>query len=301
MVAGMLRAAAVASVLSFASPISAQDVPTTAPPATVLLWPDGAPGALGDAAKDKPSVILHRAPVPASTHPAIVVCPGGGYGHLAMDHEGRQIAAWLNGLGITAVVLDYRHRAKGYGHPYPLLDAQRAVRLVRANADAWGIDPHAVGVIGFSAGGHLASSVCVHHDGGDPEAQDPIDRQSCRPDFAVLCYAVLAFGQDFTHRGSQDNLLGKAPTDALVREMSSEQQVAATTPPTFLWHTTADPVVPVRNSVAYYLALVQHGVPCEMHLFADGPHGIGLAKGTAAGAWPDLCARWLQTRGVLPQ
>ncbi len=268
-------------------------------PATIPLWRDGAPGALGTAAKDRPAVIVHRAPKGAAPTPAIVICPGGGYGHLAMGHEGRDIAAWLGTLGITGVVLDYRHRGKGYGHPAPLLDAQRAIRLVRHHAAEWDVDAGKVGVIGFSAGGHLASSVCVHHDEGDPRATDPIDRRSCRPDFAVLCYPVIAFGREFTHRGSQRNLLGADADAALVAEMSSERQVRADTPPTFLWHTTADRVVPPRNSVDYYLALVEHGVPCELHCFEQGRHGVGLAEGLAAGRWPELCARWLVTRGVL--
>lgn len=269
-------------------------------PTPVLLWPDGAPGALGTEAKDKPKVLLFRAQDDAA-HPAIVVCPGGGYGHLAMGHEGHQIARWLNGIGITAVVLDYRHRGKGYGHPAPLQDVQRAFRLVRHQSAHWGIDPTKVGVLGFSAGGHLASSVSVHHDDGNASATDAIDRNSCRPDFSVLCYAVLAFGQPFSHRGSQRNLLGKEPADALVAKMSSERHVDSTTPPTFLWHTSNDRVVPARNSVAYYLALLEHKVPCEMHLFEQGRHGIGLGKGLAAESWPSLCQRWLIIRGILKE
>tara|TARA_R110002072_G_scaffold46591_2_gene128852 strand:+ start:25287 stop:26213 length:927 start_codon:yes stop_codon:yes gene_type:complete len=274
------------------------------PPESVLLWPDGAPGALGTEAKDKPRVIVYRAagkPTGAndSPTPAIVICPGGGYGHLAMDHEGHQIAAWCNSLGVTGVILEYRHRGKGYGHPAPLQDVQRAMRLVRHHAKNWRIDANKVGVIGFSAGGHLASSVSVHHDQGNPEALDAIEQQSCRPDFSVLCYAVLAFGQPFTHKGSQRNLLGKQPSEELVAKMSSDRQITKTTPPAFLWHTTADRVVPAENSIAYYLALQEHQVPCELHVFEKGRHGIGLAKGHAAERWPSLCHRWLITRGVL--
>ncbi|MFT4512995.1 MAG: acetyl esterase/lipase [Planctomycetota bacterium] len=269
-------------------------------PEVVLLWPDGAPGALGSAAKDKPRVLVYRAQVSGTAQtPAIVICPGGGYGHLAMGHEGHQIAAWLNSIGVTGVILEYRHRGKGYGHPAPLQDVQRAMRLVRHHNKDWRVDQSKVGVLGFSAGGHLASSVSVHHDGGDAKATDAIEQQSCRPDFSVLCYAVLAFGQPFTHKGSQRNLLGKQPSAELVGKMSSDRQVNATTPPTFLWHTTADSGVPPENSVAYYLALRKHKVPCEMHLFEKGRHGIGLGKGHAAEAWPTLCKRWLITRGVL--
>ena len=270
-------------------------------PIEQILWPNGAPGALGAAPKDRPKLLVWPAKQDDGETPAVVVCPGGGYGHLAMDHEGKQIATWLNSIGVTAAVLDYRHRGKGYGHPAPLRDAQRALRVVRANAASWRIDPKRVGVLGFSAGGHLASSVCVHHDGGGGEDSDPVERMSCRPDFAVLCYAVLAFDRPFTHRGSQRNLLGEDAAAPLVAEMSSERQVDANTPPTFLWHTTADRAVPVENSLAYYAALRRAGVPCELHCFEHGRHGIGLGRGLAASAWPRLCRRWLVARGVLDQ
>ena len=161
------------------------------------------------------------------------------------------------------------------------------------------VDPARVGVLGFSAGGHLASSVSVHHDAGDPDAADKVERASCRPDFAVLCYPVIAFGQPFTHKGSQRNLLGKDPEADMVAEMSSERHVDARTPPTFLWHTSADRAVPVENSLAYYAALRRAGVPCELHCFERGRHGVGLGKKLAASAWPKLCQRWLVARGVL--
>jgi len=274
---------------------------TAQSPVEVLLWPDGAPGALGTEAKDQPKLLVWRAQAEDGATPTVVVCPGGGYNHLAMGHEGKQIAAWLNSIGVTAAVLDYRHRGKGYGHPAPLQDAQRALRTVRANADSWSVDPARTGVLGFSAGGHLASSVSVYHDSGEAEHADPIERQSCRPDFSVLCYAVLAFDQPFTHRGSQRNLLGEDPPPALVAEMSSERHVDEATPPTFLWHTTADRAVPVENSLAYYAALRRAGVPCELHCFEQGRHGVGLGKGLAASAWPDLCRRWLVARKVLAE
>ncbi|MCK5942486.1 MAG: alpha/beta hydrolase [Planctomycetes bacterium] len=270
-------------------------------PDTVLLWPDGAPGALGDEPKDQPKLLVWHAGKTDAARPAIVVCPGGGYGHLAMGHEGREIAAWLTSIGVTALVLDYRHRGKGYGHPAPLQDAQRALRTARARAAAWRIDPERIGVLGFSAGGHLAASACVHHDAGDREAADAIDRQSCRPDFAVLCYPVIAFGQPFAHRGSQRNLLGEHAPEELVARMSCERQVDASTPPTFLWHTTEDRGVSLQNSLSYYAALHRAGVPCELHCFEQGRHGIGLGKGLPAATWPDLCRRWLVARGVLPR
>lgn len=293
-----------ANMLAYVCLAAGPAAPVEAPPErpeVVLLWPDGAPGALGTEDKDKPKLLVFHAGKKAQKVPAIVVCPGGGYGHLAMGHEGHQIAAWLNSIGITAAVLDYRHRGKGYGHPAPLQDAHRALRLVRHHAETWHIDKHKVGVLGFSAGGHLAASASVHHDAGREGATDAIEQQPCRPDFSVLCYAVLAFGEPFAHKGSQRNLLGKDAAQELIRKMSAEKQVATTTPPTFLWHTTADRVVPPENSVRYYLALVKNKVPCEMHLFEKGRHGVGLGKGLAAERWPELCQRWLITRGVLEQ
>lgn len=274
-------------------------------PEPVQLWPNGAPGALGTEAKDRPSLrpyvpVIDLNDPTLAERPAVVVCPGGGYGHLATVHEGVQIATWLNSLGIAAFVLDYRHREKGYGHPAPLLDVQRALRIVRTNAMPWLIDTDKVGVIGFSAGGHLAACVSVHHDAGEPTASDPVERQSSRPDFAILCYPVIAFGSDCTHRGSQRNLLGDNPPAELVLRMSCERQVAATTPPTFLWHTADDPVVSEQNSLGYYQALRAHGVPAELHVFASGPHGLGLAKDHPASVWPVLCRSWLVERRVLP-
>ena len=289
-------------------PLSLTQIDQTTPPSREatkpeisLLWQSGAPGALGTEAKDKPRVQVYHAKSSKAAVPAIVICPGGGYGHLAMDHEGHQIARWLNSLGITGVILEYRHRGKGYGHPAPLRDVQRALRLVRHQAREWRIQANKVGVLGFSAGGHLAASASVHHDTGNPNPIDPIDRQTCRPDFSILCYAVIAFEQPFTHKGSQRNLLGKQPSKELTLKMSSDRQVTATTPPAFLWHTTADRVVPPENSVAYYLALRKHKIPCEMHLFEKGNHGIGLGKGKAAEQWSALCHRWLITQGVISQ
>ena len=283
----------VASSLVCSAAVSAQG------PETLLLWPGGAPGALGTADKDKPRVIVYHAARGEAPRPAIIICPGGGYGHLAMGHEGHAIAKWANSLGITGVILEYRHRGKGYGHPAPLTDAQRAIRYTRSRAKAWKLDANKIGILGFSAGGHLASSASVHFDSGHPEAKDPVEQQACRPDFSVLCYPVIAFDQPFTHRGSQRNLLGKEPDPALVREMSSERQVTGKTPPAFLFHTTADGAVPVQNSLVYYSALNKHKVPCELHVFEKGRHGIGLAKGHAAERWPELCHRWLLDRGVL--
>jgi acetyl esterase/lipase len=278
----------------------AQDLaPNVQEPEHHLLWPAGAPHALGDAPKDRPRLIVHPTKGDGTANPAILICPGGGYGTLAMDHEGHQIARWLADLGVTGAILEYRHRGSGYGHPVPLEDAQRAMRLLRSRATEWRLDAAKLGVLGFSAGGHLASSLSVHHDPGDPNASDAIERSSCRPDFAVLCYPVIAFDQPFTHRGSQRNLLGDDAATELIHRMSSERQVTTDTPPTLLWHTTADRGVSPKNSLVYYQALLDHDVPCELHVFEAGRHGIGLAKGLPAEVWPELCRRWLIGRGVL--
>jgi acetyl esterase/lipase len=272
-------------------------------PVTADLWAEGAPDAKGKEAKDKPQLIAYALPKTAAAHPAIVICPGGGYGGLAMDHEGHQIAKWLNGLGVSAFICDYRHRGKGYGHPAPMQDVQRAIRTVRNKATDWGIDAAKIGILGFSAGGHLASTAATHFDAGQPEG-DAIAKTSCRPDFAILCYPVIAFDQPYTHKGSQDNLLGKNADAKLVESMSNEKQVTSQTPPTFLWHTSEDKAVPPENSVVFYLALVKAGVPAELHIYEKGPHGIGLARTTktpAAAEWTKACELWLKNRGVLAE
>lgn len=267
---------------------------------TIYLWPEGAPGALGDKEKDKPKIVLHQPDQANKT--AVVICPGGGYGGLAMGHEGKDIAAWLNKLGVTAVVLDYRHRGKGYGHPAPMQDVQRALRTVRAIAEQWKIAADRIGIIGFSAGGHLASTAVTHFDQGNPESSDPVERVSCRPDFAMLCYPVIALDEPHTHRGSQKNLLGEDPPKELVRSLSNEKQVTNKTPPTFLFHTTEDKAVKPENSVEFYLALRRAGVPAELHVFERGRHGVGLATAQdATRAWPQLCENWLRLRDLLPK
>jgi acetyl esterase/lipase len=271
-----------------------------AEPKTELLWPNGAPGALGTDAKDKPTLIIYLAEAEKANGCAIVVCPGGGYGGLAMGHEGHEIGKWLNSLGIAAFICDYRHRGKGYGHPAPLDDAQRAIRTVRARAKEFNIDPKRVGVLGFSAGGHLASTVATHFENRVKESSDPIDKESNRPDFAVLCYAVIAFDADYTHKGSQNNLLGKDASKELIESLSNEKQVTKDTPPTFLWHTTEDTAVPPENSVQFYLSCVKHKVPAELHIYEKGPHGIGLAtKFPGADQWPKQLELWLGNRGML--
>ena len=265
-----------------------------------LLWPDGAPGATGKKEADKPKLTVYLPEKKKANGTAVVIFPGGGYGGLAMDHEGDKIARWLNSLGIAGFIVDYRHRGKGYGHPAPLLDAQRAIRTVRARAEHWHVNPSRIGVIGFSAGGHLASTTGTHFDTGDSSAEDKIERASCRPDFMILCYPVIAFDEPFTHRGSQRNLLGNNPSAELVKSLSNEKQVTPQTPPTFLFHTNEDKAVPSENSIHFYLALRRAGVPAEIHIYEKGRHGLGLAgQIPAVNTWPQRCEQWLEGRGLL--
>jgi acetyl esterase/lipase len=268
-------------------------------PQTIRLWEGKAPGALGEEPKDVPQAIVYLS-TSKQPNAALVILPGGGYGGLAMDHEGHQIAQWANGLGMSAFICDYRHRGKGYGHPHPLLDAQRLIRMVRARADEWHVDPQRVAIIGFSAGGHLASTLLTHFDAGKSDAVDAIDRASSRPDFGILCYPVIDFNETYTHKGSQTNLLGNSPDPALVKSLSNSTQVTKDTPPTFLWHTAEDKAVPIENGLRFYSALSLNGVPSELHCFALGRHGLGLAADTpGASQWPELCRQWLQRNKVI--
>ncbi|MCC7338176.1 MAG: alpha/beta hydrolase [Pirellulaceae bacterium] len=270
-----------------------------AEPTTVRLWEGDAPGALGSEEKDIPTAIVYLPAKASAPTGAIVICPGGGYGHLAIDHEGHQIAAWANEMGLAGIIVSYRHRQRGYGHPAPLLDAQRAIRLTRQNASQWNIDPNRVGVIGFSAGGHLVTTVLTHFDLGDASAKDAIDKQSCRPDFGIVCYAVISLGEIFTHGGSMKNLLGENADPELVKSLSNERQVTAETPPCFVWSTAEDPVVPVENSLRFVSALAKAGVPVELHVFPQGRHGIGLgADIPGASQWPSLCHDWLRRLNI---
>jgi acetyl esterase/lipase len=271
-----------------------------AEPKQFPLWDSAVPGALGSEPKDTPQVICYALEGVQQPTPALVILPGGGYGGLAMDHEGHQIARWANSLGMHAFICDYRHRGKGYGHPHPLLDAQRLVRRVRAQAEQWQVDPDRVGIIGFSAGGHLASTVLTHFDKGEPTADDTVGRFSSRPDFGILCYPVIDLERSYTHRGSQRNLLGDAPAPELIQLLSNSEQVTADTPPTFVWSTQDDTVVPVENSLSFYAALCRHKVPSELHVFPKGRHGLGLGADSAVVAqWPVLCRNWLVDLRVL--
>ena len=269
-----------------------------AEPEAMPLWEGRAPGALGDTDADRPTLTFFRAaPQPNGT--AVIIAPGGGYAALALSHEGRYVAAWFNSMGVSAFVLKYRLGPK-YHHPIELGDAQRAIRLVRSRAAQFGVQPSRVGMMGFSAGGHLTATAGTHFDPGEAGASDAVDRVSSRPDFLILAYPVISFDPAIAHAGSVRSLLGDNPDTALIRDLSDELRVTAVTPPTFLFHTTADTTVPVENSVRFYLALRAAKVPAEMHIFENGPHGVGLALADPAlGLWPTLLTNWLRARGLL--
>ena len=263
------------------------------------LWPGRAPGAVGDSSVDRPTMMRFVPVRGAGSGASVVIFPGGGYTHLAVDKEGVQVADWLNGLGVTAFVVTYRLGPR-YHHPAMLLDAQRAIRTVRANAVRWGLDPARIGVLGFSAGGHMAATAETHFDEGSPSDTDVIQRASSRPDFAVLVYPVITMDGPLAHRGSRENLLGGSPTSDLVRLMSAEAQVTSRTPPTFIVATTDDATVPVANSEMFYDALRTAHVPAELHIFETGRHGFGLAPANPTlAAWTLLCAAWMRRRGLL--
>jgi acetyl esterase/lipase len=261
----------------------------------LALWPAGAPGAIGNEPDDIPTLTPYLPPKGKANGAAMIVCPGGGYSHLA-DHEGRPVAEWLNTIGITAFVLKYRHGPR-YHHPTPLKDAQRAMRMLRASASAWQIDPKRIGILGFSAGGHLASTVGTHFAPGERDSADPIERASSRPDLMVLIYPVITMGP-LTHSGSKLQLLGENPSDELVTLLSNELQVTKDTPPTFLVHTADDAAVPVENSLRFVDALRKAGVPFELHIYERGRHGFGLGgNDPILSTWPRRCADWLHLQG----
>jgi len=265
----------------------------------VPLWSGEAPGALGSEEKDRPTLTPYLAQANA-IGAAVVVCPGGGYGGLA-GHEGHDYAQWLNQQGLTAFVLKYRLGSQGYRHPIMLQDAARAVRLVRARAEEWKVDPKRVAIMGSSAGGHLASTLLTHFDGGNPSATDAVERQSSRPDLGILCYPVISMGA-YTHQGSKNNLLGKEPTEELVKLLSNELQVTSNTPPCFIWHTWEDKAVKVENSLQFASALQRAGVSFDLHVYEKGRHGIGLAdKAPYANAhpWSKDLVFWLKGHGFV--
>lgn len=269
------------------------------PPPEVLLWPDGAPGALGTADEDKPRYTVYMPANPIGT--GVLICPGGGYGGLAMDHEGVQVAHWLNGFGVTAFVLQYRLGPK-YHHPIELNDARRAIRMIRLKMGEYAIAADRLGIWGFSAGGHLASTVSTHFDPGILRSPDPAERQSSRPSFAILAYPVITFSEPYAHKGSVRNLLGDTPDPALLADLSNEKKITAGTPPTFLFHTADDSVVPAQNSLMYFEGLLKAGVPAELHVYEHGAHGVGLAPyDPVLSTWPVRLADWLRSHGWLTQ
>lgn len=268
-------------------------------PETIPLWPGEAPGARGSAPADVPTLTVFRADTNSATGAAMVICPGGGYSGLA-SHEGADYARWLNEAGISAFVLKYRLGSAGYRHPVMLQDAARAVRTVRARSGEWGVDPARVGIMGSSAGGHLASTLLTHFDAGQPGADDPVERQSSRPDLGILCYPVITMGE-FTHRGSRGNLLGNQPSQELVDLLSNELQVSTNTPPCFLWHTGDDTVVPVENVLQFAVALRKSRVRFDLHIYEHGPHGLGLGTRDwnpgKRHPWTLDCVYWLRQEG----
>jgi acetyl esterase/lipase len=267
----------------------------------IPLWPSGAPGALGSEEKDIPTLTPFLPEPGKATGAAVVICPGGGYGMLA-GHEGKEYALWLNDHGIAGFVLKYRLGSHGYRHPSMMQDGLRAIRLVRARAAEWKVDPKRIGIMGSSAGGHLASTVITHFDLGNAQAEDPVERESSRPDLGILCYAVISMDLH-THGGSRQNLLGKDPAPELVRLLSNEKHVTEQTPPCFLWHTYEDRGVKIENSFQFADALNRANVPFELHVYQKGPHGIGLGVREYDPAkvhhWTKDCLAWLKVHGFV--
>lgn len=260
-------------------------------PEELVLWPAGAPGAIGGDAADRPSVAVFLPPRWRASGAGMIICPGGAYQLLMTSYEGADIAHWLNSFGVAGFVLSYRI-APRYHYPAPLLDVKRAVRLIRANAGRFGIQADRIGVIGFSAGGHLASAALTHFDAGDPQAGDVVDRISSRPDFGILAYPIITAHSPWTHQQSMQNLLGPDADEKLLDEMSSDLHVTNETAPTFLMHTAEDAAVPVENSLLFYSALRRAHVPGELHIYEEGPHGAGLANGRHGAYWVPSLLGW---------
>jgi acetyl esterase/lipase len=279
---------------------SAQQQVPAGIPQPVFLWPNGAPGALGQGETDKPRLYPFL-PKERSTSTSVLVIPGGGYHDVAMGHEGVQIASWLNAQGIAAFVLDYR--VAPYHFPAPILDGERAMRLVRAHAGEYGIDPNRIGVWGFSAGGHLASTLGTHCDGDAVPVPQPdaVDALSCKPAFMVLAYPVISMTLPEAHPGSRMNLLGPEVDPKLEREYSNQFAVTAETPQTFLFATQNDPTVPVANTLDFFRALTENHIPAEMHIYDYANHGCGLCGSILPlSSWPALLRNWLLERGWIP-
>ncbi len=247
-----------------------------------------------------PCLYFYPAPVAKASGAAVIICPGGAYGGLAIKHEGEQVAKWLNSFGVTAFVLKYRlpddsiMENKTIG---PMQDGQRAIRLVRSLAKEWGIDPSKIGIMGFSAGGHLAATLSTLYN---DKVYESDDLASARPDFSLLIYPVISMNQDITHWGSRENLLGNSPTAEMVKHYSNELQVNDKTPPAFMVHSLDDDAVPVQNSINYALSMKLNKVACELHLYPTGKHGYGMGKSTNTESfWPEACRKWMEARGLI--
>jgi acetyl esterase/lipase len=273
------------------------------------VWPNGAPESTGMTLPEEifegkrvrnvseAEMYVYLPKIGVNTGAAVVICPGGGYMIEAMDHEGYDLAEWLAEQGVAGIVLKYR---LPYGHhEIPLKDAQRALRIVHQKAAEWGINPAKIGIAGSSAGGHLASTAGTRFDLGKPDATDPIEKFSCRPDFMLLLYPVITFDEEFGHMGSRTNLIGAGNKWELVQKYSNELNVTPQTPPTFLVLADDDTAVPPRNSIEFYLALKRNKVPAEMHIFRQGAHGFGMnKKNLPVDQWPNLFAQWMKAQGI---
>ena len=300
----LLLLTVVASFAQIKEPLTVTDktlLTREKPLVAVPLWDGAAPGALGSADADVPTLTPYLPDPDKATGAAMVICPGGGYGGLAA-HEGEGYARFLADNGVAGFVLKYRLGSKGYRHPVMLQDAARAVRLVRAKSAEWHVDAHRVGIMGSSAGGHLASTLLTHFDAGTPGSDDVVERQSSRPDIGVLCYAVISMGEN-THAGSRQNLLGKNPPVELVQLLSNELQVTKDTPPCFIWHTWEDKAVKVENSLAFAAALKKNNVPFDLHIYEKGAHGLGLGIRENDPArfhpWSRDLLYWLKVQGFV--
>lgn len=288
-------------LLNYFTSLIALTAMSHAAPEAIPLYPDGAPDALGKADKDIPTLTAYLPKDQTAPTTAILICPGGGYGGLA-QHEGEGYATWLAEQGVAGIVLKYRLGPAGYKHPTMLNDAARGMRLLRSKAKEWNIDPQRCGVMGSSAGGHLASTLLTHFDAGKPGDKSGIEQQSSRPDFGILCYAVITM-TELTHGGSRNNLLGPNPKPELIEFLSSEKQVTKDTPPCFIWHTWEDQAVKVENSLQFATALRQHGVKFDLHIYQQGAHGIGLSIGKNGATanevhpWAKDLLVWLRQNG----
>ena len=280
---------------------------------TLPLWPEGIPNYKETATVEKwdtsdiiavtnvqnPEIAVYLPAKRQATGQAVIICPGGGYWALAYDFEGIDVAKWLNSKGIAGIVLKYRlPTSDGQIVPYesPLMDAKQAMRLVRYHAEEWNINPERIGIMGFSAGGHLASTLGTHFDYGNLYSTDLVERISCRPDFMILMYPVITMTKPFMHKGSRNALIGEFPETTLAENYSNELQVTDDTPPTFLIHAGDDKGVPVNNSLVFYQALVDNDIPAEMHIYPTGGHGFSLAinKGHLS-QWTDSCIEWIKS------